>query len=514
MPLAVAFAARGGLTAVGGGGREIKLCDARTGALVRALPSPGGALRRSLAFCPRGRVLAAGGDDGAVHLWDARTGRRLRTLAGHAGWVTAVAFSPDGRLLASASFSQPGGRGEGGQIKVWDARTGEPKRTWQVDGGTPHSLAFAPDGRTLASGEGVLRLRDVRTGAVRQTFTPERGKILLVAFSPDGRVLAGGGGHWIQVGNGSTMVSAVRLWDLSSGRLRRTITDIRPWLRAMAFSPDGAVLATGSSGPIRQAGSLSWVASELRLWDGRSGALLRAVEGGLGDMRSVAFSPDGRTVLTCDEAEVVLTETLTGQRRATLLTTASGLPGKPKEAREATPGGRGTGVEGPPDLRRLWKDLASDDAQVAYKALGALVAAPRRAVPFLAERLRPSAGAGPERVARLVADLSSERFRERERAFRELEALGGAAEGALRRLLAGPPSLEAARRAEALLGKLDVRHSPGRRRRLRAVEVLEHIGTPAARRVLQGLARGAAGARLTREARASLERLTKGTVAP
>jgi sugar lactone lactonase YvrE len=320
-PLAVAFAPSGGLAAVGGADREIKVCDARTGKVVRAFPNPKG-LRRAVVFSPDGRVFAAGGDDGAVHLWDVRTGKLLRTLPEHLGWVMAATFSPDGKLLASAS-APPGG--EKGEIRLWDTRTGELKRTWPVDGSASYSLAFAPDGRTLASGEGVLRLRDVETGAVKQTLEPERGKVLYVAFSPDGRALAGGGGHWVRVGDGTQMISAVRVWDLPSGKLRRTITDIGLWLRALAWSPDGKVLATGSSGPIRQKGSLQWVSSEVRLWDARTGELLRTVEGAMGEVWSIAFSPDGRTVLSCDSDEVVLTETLTGLRRATLLTTPHAL---------------------------------------------------------------------------------------------------------------------------------------------------------------------------------------------
>jgi RNA polymerase sigma factor (sigma-70 family) len=509
MPLAVAFAPGGRLTAVGGGGRQVLICDARTGALVRALPSPGDAIRRALAFSPDGRLLAAGGDDGAVHLWDMRTGKRLRTLAGHAGWVTAVAFSPDGRMLASGSIRWPDGRRDEGQIKLWDARTGELKQTWQVDDGDPRSLAFAPDGRTLASGEGVLRLRDVRTGAVKQTFTAERGKILLVAFAADGRSLAGGGGHWVRVGNGTLMISAVRLWDLPSGKLRATLTDIGPWLRSLAFSPDGKVLATGSSGPIRQDGSLTWVSSELRLWDAGAGRLLRAAAGGLGDLRSVAFSPDGRTVLTCDEAEVALTETLTGLRRATLLTTPHGVPRRPGATAGPMPDGEAAKMPAPRGVARLWEGLAGADAAAAYRALAALEAAPREAVPFLAKHLRPAEGAEPERVARLVADLQSATFKTRERAFRELEKLGDVAEQPLMKVLAAPPSVEAARRAEVLLGKLDARNNPERLRALRAVEALEHIGTPEARQVLQALAGGAAEARLTREARESLGRLAR-----
>jgi hypothetical protein len=175
----------------------------------------------------------------------------------------------------------------------------------------------------------------------------------------------------------------------------------------------------------------------------------------------------------------------------------------------AQPGQAAGGTLTPQQLQRLWQDLAGADAAAAYRALGALVAAPGQAVPFLAERLRPAKGVTPERLARLIADLDSDTFKERDRAFRELDRLGEVAERALKKALAAPPSAEAFRRAKVLLEKLDVRNSPERLRSLRAVEALEHIGTAEARAVLQTLARGAAEARLTEEAKASLGRLAK-----
>lgn len=111
-----------------------------------------------------------------------------------------------------------------------------------------------------------------------------------VAFSPDGKSLAGGGGHWINVGGGTKQISEVFLWDVQTGKLLRRITDLEPWLRCVAYAPDGKTLATGSNGPIRQKGALSWVSSEIRLWDTRTGKLLRTIPGELAEAWSVAFS--------------------------------------------------------------------------------------------------------------------------------------------------------------------------------------------------------------------------------
>jgi hypothetical protein len=161
-------------------------------------------------------------------------------------------------------------------------------------------------------------------------------------------------------------------------------------------------------------------------------------------------------------------------------------------------------------MQALYSALASDDAAKAYKAIWSLVAAPKESVPFLAERLKPAAAVDEKRIAAFVAALDSEKFAEREKATEELGKLGEAAEPALEKLLKGTPSPEARRRAEAIVAKLGgVVTNPEQLRTLRAIEALEHIGTPEAMQVIEKLAKGAAGARETEDARRSLERLKK-----
>jgi hypothetical protein len=157
-----------------------------------------------------------------------------------------------------------------------------------------------------------------------------------------------------------------------------------------------------------------------------------------------------------------------------------------------------------------WHELASTDAQVAYRALRLLTEAPRQSLPPLRERLRPAPAADANQIDRWLAELDSSRFADRERATRELERQEGRAEPALRRLLANAPSAEARRRAEGMLARL---HGPiadpEMLRALRAVEALEHMGTRNAKELLQELARGAPESRLTQEAKGSLGRLAK-----
>jgi hypothetical protein len=139
--------------------------------------------------------------------------------------------------------------------------------------------------------------------------------------------------------------------------------------------------------------------------------------------------------------------------------------------------------------------------------LGKLLAAPGRSVPFLGERVPPAPAAEARRVAALIADLSSAQFPVRDRAMRELEKLGEAAGPALRKAAGGDHPLEVKRRLEGLLDKL-TNWPAATLRQVRAVEALEHTGTPAARAVLGRLVReGAPEARLSREAEAALRRM-------
>src|SRR5262249_23705733 len=161
----------------------------------------------------------------------------------------------------------------------------------------------------------------------------------------------------------------------------------------------------------------------------------------------------------------------------------------------------------PADLEADWKDLAQD-AAAGYAALGRLVSSPERAVAFLGKQLQSVKPVDPQRIERLLADLDDERFQVRAQATQELEALGEHAAAALRNAVAGSPAVEARRRLEALLERLERGSlSVETVRQIRAVEALESIGNPAARRLLDRLAAGSPATHLTQEAKASLGRL-------
>jgi WD40 repeat protein len=165
------------------------------------------------------------------------------------------------------------------------------------------------------------------------------------------------------------------------------------------------------------------------------------------------------------------------------------------------------------EMELLWDSLAGDDAGKAYRAIWDLVAAKDAGVHFLREHLPPVTPADAQRVSQLLAELDDRQFGTRAKAARELEKLGSLARPAMREALAGKPSLEARRRLEELLSKLEgpVTDSESLRA-IRAVEVVEHAGTSASKELLKSWSGGAPGSRLTQEAKDSLQRLQKRAV--
>jgi WD40 repeat protein len=230
-------------------------------------------------------------------------------------WIT---FSPDGKKLAMVSIVTEGQGRRVSEVTLLDLKNAKALWTKTADQGY-YTVAFSPDGRTLAAANGEVHLLDCETGAITKSFAVKDRKALRVEFSPDGKTLAAGGGYWIDVGGGTQQVSEVYLWDAQSGELLRKITDLDTWLRCIAFSPNGKILATGTSGPILTKGNVTYVTSEIRLWEPQTGKLVRSIAGEVADTHSLAFSPDGKSLLSCDGEAVVLTETLTGLRRLELM---------------------------------------------------------------------------------------------------------------------------------------------------------------------------------------------------
>ncbi len=218
-----------------------------------------------LAFSPDGRLLASGSADSTVKLWDVESVRELRTLAGHRAWVRAVAFSPDGKTLASAAAD--------GSLKLWDVATGAELRA-VTGAGAVNCVAFSPDGRLLVTGnENAVKLWDTATLQAARSLAGHAGAVLSVAFSPDGKLLASGGRD-----------SALKIWEAATGREVATLAGHAGAVKSLAFSPDGRRLLSGSFD------------GSAKLWDIGKKRELRALAAGAGKVLAVAFSADGRSL--------------------------------------------------------------------------------------------------------------------------------------------------------------------------------------------------------------------------
>jgi WD40 repeat protein/serine/threonine protein kinase len=257
----------------------VRIWDARTGQTVLVLPGHARGVFRLAYRPPDGRYLASTGvNDGKVRVWDTSTGKEVFNCSHEHPSVLGVAYSPDGRLLASSSWDRT--------VMIWDANTGESSRLLFRHTHELGVLAFRPpDGSQLAvaASDNTVRLLDVTTGQALHTFPGATGINNVIAFSPDGRRLAAGGAD-------NRIVS---VWDVTNGHEVWAVRGHTDALPVVAFSPDGRLLASAS------------VDQTVRIWDPATGRAVRTLRGHRAMLGSVTFSPDSRQLASAGNDAIV-----------------------------------------------------------------------------------------------------------------------------------------------------------------------------------------------------------------
>jgi WD40 repeat protein len=527
-------------------GPTIYLWDSTTGRQLLQQPAHVGDVP-AIAFTPDGRTLVSGSLDGTIRLWDAATGRHQRQLAGHRWAVSGLVLTPDGQAVLSA--------GPDGCLRLQQLATGKDLCRCLLDG-EPEKLpkpmqqiacfALAPDGRTALSFASADRLDrwDLATGRPLATRKAPQQNHYGWAFSPDAEILLSYGSSSPQEGPHSkgrpaaadeTSTTTLILEDAKTGRPLVAIPQPDTAMTGCeAFSPDARIIATVTLRQRQEGGRNRVDKHTIHLWDVATGrerlAIVNEGEGWLLQWSRLAFAPDGRTLAGARlDNTLHVWDVATGQE----LWRRTGED-VPMRCLAFTPDGKGLAVgqadstillwdlapqtwprvrpARQPDGQTVevwWRDLAGDDARKAHAAIWGLIGVPDKSLPLLRERLRPAAAVPAERLRQLLADLDHKQFARREGAAAQLQQLGGEAESFLRATLKEPLSEEQRRRAETILAAPPGVGSPEGLRALRATEVLEQIGTPDARELLDPLAKGAETDRLTRTAKAGRERLDR-----
>lgn len=526
-----------GKSLVTSGDGTIQIWEIRSGAEIT--PDRGHSTRIvSSVLSADGRTLITGGRDGDIRWWDVATGKELRRIAcltQSSLWGGTAALSPNGAMAAYQTTKPAGGK-EAGEVHVgielwdlaarkklaelwrpnisatqfspdgktlftklwdvkqqatfivaWDTARGKELRTLTNNQkGYGESLLLSADGKRLASvamsstARGVERsvyVRDVATGKELCRVPASLGfDQWIVALSPDNKLLAvADGQRWRP--DSRVVHPHIHLWDIATGKEIRQFGEASFGYWAAAFSGDGKTLATAGQD------------NEIRLWETATGGERLHLSGHAGPINKLIFTDNGRTLISTSSDTTALVWDVTGLRKLAQVT---------ERQRSAS------------SLEKLWSALADPDAAASYRAMCRLLAAPAETLALLRQHLKPVEVVDEKRVAQWIADLDADAFAVREKATEELRKLGELAEPALRKMLEARPSPEMRRRLQELLdevGQRQWRPTAEDLRQLRTIEVLERLGTPEARRLLETLARGAEGARQTREARAALQRL-------
>jgi WD40 repeat protein len=520
----------------------------------------------AMVLAPDGKTLATSGEWSVIQFWDVATGKEVTPLKGVPADIGSIRFAPDSDTLISRSWW-------GNTPRLWETYTGRQKKRSRDLPSSLTCLALSPagemltanegcteegwdtrlhywnlltgrylgrfkgrtegfanavlsgDGKYLAmtDSEGVIRLWDRRKACEIRRFGKELGErdrweVVSLQFTPDSSVLImqRHARFYMVMGVNPNPPSETYFWDTATGKEIARFQSFKKWCDWLAFSPDGALLATNGHG------SDYW----FHLWDAASGRQLHKLEANRTKIRTAAFSPDGRTVATGHgDGTIWLWETATGSVRRRLeghTGPISSLDFSDKGLLLASSSADGTGLiwdlsgrirEGSlrplalsgKECAELWQELGDAQAEKAYGAMWKLAAAARQTVPLMRKQIPVVTAA---RFSRLIAELDSDAFSHREEAMRRLRDVGPTLQPALQKVLTAKPSPEVRRRLQSLLGTWEGAEAKAAyQRALRGVEILEWLDTAESREILKALADGPPESVLTREAHSALRRL-------
>jgi len=226
----------------------------------------------SVSFSPDGKILASASRDGTIILWDLASGNRIKTISGYSYSINFVFFDPEGKRLVSRSDDET--------ISIWDVATGNRLRRLKERSHSDNSVSISPDVKILAStsNDATITLWDHAAGNIIKTFQGHSDDVNSLSFSPDGKILASG-----------SKDTTIILWDVAAGNIIKTLKGHSDGVRSVSFSPDGKTLASGS------------VDTTINLWDIRYNVIASADKTVAVNNAGCALDSDGDGVFDCSD---------------------------------------------------------------------------------------------------------------------------------------------------------------------------------------------------------------------